>query len=152
MKCPFCQHTDSQVKDSRLSDDGSAIRRRRVCCHCGARFTTFERVHLRDLVVVKKNQERVLFDREKLAKSVYVAVRKRPIDMERVEHLVSSIQRQLEGSGESEIPSVYIGQLVMNALLVLDKVAYIRYASVYKNFNETKDFKDFIAALLKEEK
>ena len=152
MKCPFCQNMDSQVKDSRTSEDGSAIRRRRVCSACGARFTTFERVQLRDLTVVKKNNERVPFDRDKLAKSIYVAVRKRSIDMDKVERLVNGIQRSLEGLGETEIKSTYIGQLVMDALLHLDKVAYIRYASVYKNFNETKDFEDFIASLLKEEK
>ncbi len=152
MKCPFCQSMNSQVKDSRTSEDGSAIRRRRICSSCGARFTTFERVQLRELTVVKKNNEHVPFDRDKLAKSIYVAVRKRPVDMDKVERLVNSIQRHLEGLGENEIKSTDIGQLVMDALLNLDKVAYIRYASVYKNFNETKDFEDFIANLLKEEK
>ncbi len=151
MRCPFCHHENSQVKDSRTTDDGSAIRRRRVCSDCGARFTTFERVQLRELTVIKKNNDRVPFDRDKLAKSVYIATRKRPVDMDKVERLVNDIQRKLEGLGESEIYSTQIGQMVMEALLRLDKVAYIRYASVYRNFTETKDFEEFIKPLLKEE-
>ncbi len=151
MKCPFCQNINSQVKDSRTSEDGSVIRRRRVCSSCGARFTTFERVQLRDLTIIKKNNEHVPFDRDKLAKSIYVAVRKRPVDVDKIERLVNTIQRTLESSGVSDIKSTYIGQLVMDALLNLDKVAYIRYASVYRNFNETKDFEDFISTLMKEE-
>lgn len=152
MRCPFCHHEDSQVKDSRTTDDGATIRRRRACINCGARFTTFERVQLRELTVVKKNNDRVPFDRDKLAKSLYVATRKRPINSETVERLVNEIQRRLEGLGECEIVSTKIGQMVMEALLDLDKVAYIRYASVYRNFTETKDFEDFIKPLLKEEK
>ena len=151
MRCPFCHSEDSQVKDSRTTDDGSAIRRRRVCPTCGARFTTFERVQLRELTVVKKNNLKVPFDRDKLAKSLYIATRKRPVDSKQVETLVNQIQRQLEELGESEIPSTQIGQIVMEELLKLDKVAYIRYASVYRNFNETKDFEDFIKPLLEEE-
>ncbi len=151
MRCPFCHNEDSQVKDSRTTEDGSAIRRRRICPTCGARFTTFERVQLRELTVVKKNNLKVPFDRDKLAKSLYIAMRKRPVDSKQVETLVNQIQRQLEELGESEINSTQIGQLVMSALLKLDKVAYIRYASVYRNFNETKDFEDFIKPLLKEE-
>lgn len=150
MKCPFCHSEDSQVKDSRTTDDGSAIRRRRVCPSCGARFTTFERVQLRELNVIKKNGTLVPFDRDKLAKSLYIATRKRPIDSKQVETLVYEIQRQLEEMGETDIRSEDIGQLVMNTLLKLDKVAYIRYASVYKNFNETKDFEDFIKPLLED--
>ena len=151
MRCPFCHAEDSQVKDSRTTDDGSAIRRRRVCPSCGARFTTFERVQLRELTVIKKNDTKVPFDRDKLAKSLYIATRKRPVDSKQVETLVNQIQRQLEELGESEILSTQIGQIVMEALLKLDKVAYIRYASVYRNFNETKDFEDFIKPLLEEE-
>ncbi len=149
MKCPFCHFEDSQVKDSRTTDDGSAIRRRRVCPSCGARFTTFERVQLRELNVVKKNGLKVPFDRDKLAKSLYIAMRKRPVDTKQIETLVYEIQRKLEEMGENEIPSTQIGQLVMNSLLKFDKVAYVRYASVYKNFNETKDFEEFIKPLLK---
>lgn len=152
MRCPFCQKDGSKVKDSRTSEDGSYIRRRRICPACGFRFTTFERIQLRELTVIKKNGECVPFDRNKLAKSIYVAVRKRPVDMNKVERLVNTIQRTLESTEESEAQSTYIGQLVMNSLLELDKVAYIRYASVYKNFSNTKDFKDFIGILLKEEK
>lgn len=151
MRCPFCHSEDSQVKDSRTTDDGSAIRRRRVCPTCGARFTTFERVQLRELIVVKKNNLKVPFDRDKLAKSLYIATRKRPVDSKQVETLVNQIQRQLEELGENEISSTQIGQIVMEELLKLDKVAYIRYASVYRNFNETKDFEDFIKPLLEEE-
>ena len=152
MHCPFCHSEESLVKDSRTTEDGSAIRRRRICPECNARFTTFERVQLRELTVVKKNNLKVPFDRDKLAKSLYIATRKRPVDMKQVERLVNHIQRQLEELGEPEINSTQIGQIVMEELLKLDKVAYIRYASVYRNFNETKDFEDFIKPLLKEEK
>ena len=152
MHCPFCHSEDSLVKDSRTTEDGSAIRRRRICPECNARFTTFERVQLRELTVVKKNNLKVPFDRDKLTKSLYIATRKRPVDMKQVERLVNHIQRQLEELGEPEINSTQIGQIVMEELLKLDKVAYIRYASVYRNFNETKDFEDFIKPLLKEEK
>lgn len=144
MKCPFCGCEDTQVKDSRDGEDGTAIRRRRECSECGARFTTFERVQMRDLIVVKKNGEKTLFDRDKLAHSIEVAVRKRPIDRERVEKIVNSIQRRLELSGEGEIASQVIGEYVMEALANLDHIAYIRFASVYRDFREVKDFEDFV--------
>lgn len=152
MRCPFCHEEDTQVKDSRTTEDGATIRRRRICTKCGARFTTFERVQLRELTVVKKNNDKVPFDREKLAKSIYVATRKRPIESKVIEKLVNEIQRSLEDLGENEISSIKIGQMVMESLLGLDKVAYIRYASVYRNFSETKDFEDFIKPLLKAKK
>ncbi|MBF0168367.1 MAG: transcriptional repressor NrdR [Alphaproteobacteria bacterium] len=147
MRCPFCGYEDTQVKDSRPTDDNSAIRRRRYCPSCGSRFTTFERVQLRELTVVKKNGQKVSFDRDKLARSIDIAVRKRPVDPERVERVVNSIQRRLESSGENEIPSSMIGELVMEALASLDPVAYVRFASVYKNFREAKDFEEFIGSL-----
>lgn len=147
MKCPFCGCEDTQVKDSRTTDDSTAIRRRRECPECGSRFTTFERVQLRDLVVVKKNGEKTMFDRDKLARSIQIAVRKRPVNPERVEKVVNSIQRRLESSGETEIPSAIIGQYVMDALSSLDHIAYIRFASVYKDFREVKDFEDFVDTL-----
>jgi len=147
MKCPFCGCNDTQVKDSRNTDDDTAIRRRRECPDCGQRFTTFEHVQLRDLTVVKKNGERVMFDRDKLAKSIYLAVRKRPISAEKVEKIVNSIQRRLESTGEAEIPSTQIGEMVMESLATLDHVAYIRFASVYKDFREPKDFEDFLTDL-----
>ena len=152
MRCPFCGHDDSQVKDSRPSEDNSAIRRRRHCPECGGRFTTFERVQLRELVVVKKNGQRAPFDRDKLLRSIMIAVRKRPIGEERVERIVNSITRRLESSGESEIPSSQIGQLVMEALASLDPVAYVRFASVYKNFRETRDFEQFLETLSPQER
>lgn len=148
MRCPFCGHEDTQVKDSRPTEDNSAIRRRRFCPACGSRFTTFERVQLRELVVVKKNGSRAPFDREKLMRSILIAVRKRPIGEERVERIVNSITRRLESSGETEIPSSQIGQLVMEALASLDPVAYVRFASVYKNFRETRDFEQFLETLM----
>ncbi len=147
MKCPFCGCNDTQVKDSRNVDDDTAVRRRRECPECGQRFTTFEHVQLRDLMVVKKNGERVMFDRDKLARSIYLAVRKRPIASERVEKIVNSIQRRLESTGETEIPSTQIGEMVMEALAALDHVAYIRFASVYRDFREPKDFEDFLETL-----
>lgn len=147
MRCPFCASEDTQVKDSRPSEDGSAIRRRRFCISCGSRFTTFERIHIRDLIVIKRSSEKVPFDRDKLAKSIYTAVKKRPVDMEKVERLVNSIQRRLESSGESEILSSSIGEIVMEALYSLDQVAYVRFASVYKNFREVKDFEDFLGEI-----
>lgn len=143
MRCPFCSNEASQVKDSRPTDDGAAIRRRRQCEACGARFTTFERIQLRDLVVVKSGERREPFEREKLMRSVSTACRKRPIQPAQIERLVSGIQRQLETTGESEIPSQRIGELVMEALKGLDSVAYIRFASVYKDFREAKDFEEF---------
>jgi transcriptional repressor NrdR len=147
MKCPFCGCNDTQVKDSRNADDDTSVRRRRECPECGQRFTTFEHVQLRDLMVVKKNGERVMFDRDKLARSIYLAVRKRPISSERVEKIVNSIQRRLESTGESEIASDKIGEMVMEALATLDHVAYIRFASVYRDFREPKDFEEFLETL-----
>lgn len=147
MRCPFCGHEDSQVKDSRPTEDNSAIRRRRQCEGCGARFTTFERIQLRELTVVKSEGRRQPFDREKLERSVAVACRKRPIDAVQIEKLVSGIQRQLETLGESEIDSAKIGEFVMVGLKGLDTVAYIRFASVYKEFGEARDFEDFAGAV-----
>ena len=149
MRCPFCGHMESQVKDSRPSEDGAAIRRRRLCPECGGRFTTFERVQLRELVVVKKSGRRVLFERDKLARSVHVALRKRPVDADRVERMISGIVRQLESTGESEITSDHIGLLVMEALRGLDDVAYVRFASVYRDFREAQDFAAVIGELAK---
>jgi transcriptional repressor NrdR len=147
MRCPFCGHDDTQVKDSRPTEDGGAIRRRRFCPACGSRFTTFERVQLRELVIVKKNGAKEPFERDKLMRSLTHAVRKRPVEPERVERIVSGIQRRLESLGESEIPSTVVGEMVMDALRTLDHVAYIRFASVYKNFREAKDFEDFVGKL-----
>ncbi|MBM3538149.1 MAG: transcriptional repressor NrdR [Alphaproteobacteria bacterium] len=147
MRCPFCGHDDTQVKDSRPTEDNSAIRRRRFCPACGSRFTTFERVQLRDLVVVKKNNVKEPFDRDKIARSIAIAVRKRPVEPERVERIVSGIVRRLESLGESEIPSTVVGEMVMDALSTLDPVAYVRFASVYRNFREAKDFEDFVGKL-----
>ncbi len=143
MRCPFCGHEDSQVKDSRPTEDGAAIRRRRQCEGCTARFTTFERIQLRDLYVLKSEDKREPFDREKLLRSVSIAARKRPIDAVRIEKLVSGIQRQLETAGENEVPSKRIGEMVMEGLKGLDSVAYIRFASVYKDFREARDFEEF---------
>ena len=143
MRCPFCHHDDSQVKDSRPSEDGASIRRRRQCEGCGARFTTFERVQLREVTIVKKDGARQPFDRTKLDRSIAIAARKRPVTPERLERLVTGIQRQLETSGESEIPAARVGEMVMDGLKALDSVAYIRFASVYKDFAEAKDFEDF---------
>ena len=147
MRCPFCGHEDTQVKDSRPSEDGGAIRRRRFCGNCGQRFTTIERTQLRELTVLKSDGRRVAFDRDKLARSIYVALRKRPVEGERVERVINSMVRQLESSGESEIPTDVIGGLVMEALASLDQVAYIRFASVYRNFREAKDFGDFVGRI-----
>jgi transcriptional repressor NrdR len=147
MRCPFCGNEDTQVKDSRPTDDNSAIRRRRQCTNCGARFTTFERVQLRELVVVKSNGQREPFDREKLLRSMQISLRKRPVDQDRLERVVNGIVRRLESSGESEIPTNAIGEAVMDALNSLDKVAYVRFASVYRNFREAKDFETFIGKL-----
>jgi transcriptional repressor NrdR len=144
MKCPFCGFDDTQVKDSRPTDDRTAIRRRRFCTNCGARFTTFERVQLRELTVVKRNGQREPFDREKLARSIFVSLRKRPIDQERIERVINSIVRQLESAGESDVPTDQIGELAMTALAALDQVAYVRFASVYRDFREAKDFGEFI--------
>ena len=149
MKCPFCGCEETQVKDSRNTDDNSSVRRRRECPECGSRFTTFERVQLRELVVVKKNGEKTLFDRDKLEKSITLAVRKRPISSERVEKIVNSLQRKFESSGESEITTKQIGESVMEALSHLDNIAYIRFASVYKDFRSIKDLEDFVATIEK---
>ena len=143
MKCPFCAHDDSQVKDSRPTDDGAAIRRRRQCEGCGARFTTFERIQLRELTIVKSEGRREPFEREKLERSIAIACRKRPIEAGRVDRLVSAIQRQIETSGESEIEAKRVGEMVMDGLKALDSVAYIRFASVYKDFAEARDFEEF---------
>jgi transcriptional repressor NrdR len=147
MRCPFCGNADTQVKDSRASEDGAAIRRRRACPDCGGRFTTFERVQLRELSVIKRSGRRTPFDRDKLARSVQVALRKRPVDADRIERMVSGIVRQLESLGESEIRSEQIGELVMEGLKSLDDVAYVRFASVYRNFREAKDFENIIGEL-----
>jgi transcriptional repressor NrdR len=144
MRCPFCGHEETQVKDSRPTEDNSAIRRRRFCPSCNARFTTFERVQLRELTVIKKLGKRESFDRDKLFRSIEKAVRKRPVESERVERLVSSIVRRLESMGETEIDSKQIGQLVMEGLKTLDAVAYVRFASVYRNFREVNDFEKFV--------
>jgi transcriptional repressor NrdR len=147
MRCPFCGNDDTQVKDSRPTEDNSAIRRRRQCANCGARFTTFERVQLRELTVVKSNGKREPFDRDKLLRSMQIALRKRPVDAERVERAVNGIVRRLESSGESDIPSKTVGSLIMDALKTLDQVAYVRFASVYRNFREARDFEEFIETL-----
>ena len=147
MRCPSCNSLDTQVKDSRPTEDSAVIRRRRVCVACNFRFTTFERVQLRDLTVAKKNGQREAFDRDKLARSIYVALRKRPVEPDRVERIINSLVRQLESSGETEIPSDMIGGLVMEALSSLDQVAYIRFASVYRNFREAKDFGEFVGRI-----
>jgi transcriptional repressor NrdR len=144
MRCPFCSHPDTAVKDSRTTEDQATIRRRRICGECGSRFTTFERIQLRDLKVLKKSGVRVPFDRDKLAQSVETALHKRAIDPEHIERVISSLVRQLETSGETEIPTTVIGEMVMDALLHLDAVAYVRFASVYKDFNDVKDFIAFI--------
>ena len=144
MRCPFCGSEESQVKDSRPSEDGAAIRRRRFCPACEGRFTTFERVQLRELMVLKRSGRRIPFDRDKLDRSISIALRKRPVDPERVERMVSLIVRQCESLGETEIPSQVIGEMVMKALKSLDEVAYVRYASVYRDFRETSDFAKFL--------
>ena len=146
MKCPFCGHQDTQVKDSRPSDDGSAIRRRRSCPNCNGRFTTFERVQLRELVILKRNGRRTPFERDKLERSLGVALRKRPVQPEQVEQLVNRIVRQLESLGETEIPSSTVGDFIMKALKGVDEVAYVRYASVYRDFRHTGDFAKFLGA------
>ena len=147
MRCPYCGSLETQVKDSRPADDASAIRRRRVCPDCGGRFTTFERVQLRELVVLKKSGRRVPFDREKLVRSLEIALRKRPVEPDRVERMVNGIVRQLESQGESEIPSGRIGELVMEGLRALDSIAYVRFASVYRDFREARDFNALIDEL-----
>ena len=144
MRCPFCSSQDSQVKDSRPTEDNTAIRRRRICDQCASRFTTFERIQLRDLVVIKTNNQKEVFDRDKMFRSLSMALRKRNIDQEKIEKIVNAIVRKLENSGDTEIKTSLIGQYIMEALSHLDQVAYVRFASVYKNFREVKDFEDFL--------
>ena len=147
MRCPFCSHEDSQVKDSRPTEDNTAIRRRRICEQCGSRFTTFERIQLRDLIVIKSNNQKESFDRDKMFRSLSLALRKRNVDQEKIEKIVNAIVRRLENSGETEIKTNLIGEYIMEALSNLDQVAYVRFASVYKNFREAKDFEDFLGNL-----
>ena len=147
MRCPFCGAVETQVKDSRPTEENSAIRRRRACDNCGQRFTTFERIQLRELTVIKSSGSREPLDREKLARSMRIALRKRPVDPERVELVINGIIRRLEGSGETEVHSNDVGQLIMEALASLDQVAYVRFASVYRNFREARDFEDFLGTL-----
>ena len=147
MRCPFCGGEDTQVKDSRPAEEGAAIRRRRACPACGARFTTFERVQLREITVLKTDGRREPFDREKLARSIRIALRKRPVDADRIERVVNGIQRRLETEGEQEITSHQIGEAVMEVLKELDQVAYVRFASVYRNFREARDFRAFLGQL-----
>ena len=147
MRCPFCGHNDTQVKDSRPTEESATIRRRRLCPECSSRFTTFERVQLRELSVVKSDGEKVLFERDKLLRSLQIALRKRPVEEDRMERIVNSIQRRLETLGESEIPTKVIGEMVMEHLAELDQVAFVRFASVYRNFREAKDFEAFIGNL-----
>jgi transcriptional repressor NrdR len=147
LRCPFCSNEETQVKDSRPTEDGTAIRRRRYCPDCSGRFTTFERVQLRELTVVKKGGVKQPFDREKIMRSITLALRKRPVEPDRIDRIVNGIVRRLESLGESEIPSQVVGEMVMDALASLDPVAYVRFASVYKNFREAKDFEDFVGRL-----
>ena len=147
MRCPFCSNEDSQVKDSRPTEDNTAIRRRRICDQCASRFTTFERIQLRDLVVVKTNDKKEIFDRDKMFRSLSMALRKRNIDQEKIEKIINAIVRKLENSGDTEVKSSLIGEFIMDALSHLDQVAYVRFASVYKNFREVKDFEDFLGNL-----
>jgi transcriptional repressor NrdR len=147
MRCPFCGHDDTQVKDSRPTEDNTSIRRRRACANCGGRFTTFERIQMRELTVLKRNGQRATFERDKLARSMAIALRKRPVEPDRVERVINGIVRRLESLGEQEIPSSVVGEMIMEALAGLDSVAYVRFASVYKNFREAKDFEKFIDGL-----
>ena len=150
MRCPFCGKEDTQVKDSRASEDGASIRRRRLRTSCGSRFTTFERIQLRDLIVIKRNGKKIQFERDKILKSMLMALRKRQTNDESIDRAVNGIVRQLESSGENEIHSKFIGELVMNALAEIDNVAYIRYASVYRNFREASDFNKFVETEIKD--
>ena len=147
MRCPYCMNADTQVKDSRPTEDNTVIRRRRICPDCGGRFTTFERVQLRELTIIKNTGRRVPFDRDKLMRSVQVALRKRPVEPERIERMVSGIVRRLENLGESEVPAKLVGELVMEGLYALDQVGYVRFASVYRNFREAKDFEEFLGEM-----
>ena len=147
MRCPFCSNQDTQVKDSRPTEDNTAIRRRRICDQCGSRFTTFERIQLRDLVIIKNNDKKEAFDRDKMFRSISLALRKRNIDQETIEKIVNAIVRKLENFGDTEVKSTLIGEYIMEALSHLDQIAYVRFASVYKNFREVKDFEDFLGNL-----
>jgi len=147
MRCPFCSNQDSQVKDSRPTEDNTAIRRRRICDQCGSRFTTFERIQLRDLIVLKTNGKKEVFDRDKMFRSLSLALRKRNIDQEKIEKIVNAIVRKLENFGDTEVKTTLIGEYIMEALSQLDQIAYVRFASVYKNFREVKDFEDFLVNL-----
>ena len=147
MRCPYCSNDDSQVKDSRPTEDNTAIRRRRICDQCGSRFTTFERIQLRDLIVLKNNDKKEVFDRDKMFRSLSLSLRKRNVEQDKIEKIVNAIVRRLENSGESEVKSSLIGEYIMEALSNLDQVAYVRFASVYKNFREVKDFEDFLGNL-----
>ena len=147
MKCPFCNNDDTQVKDSRSTEDNSAIRRRRFCPACGARFTTFERIQLRELTVLKKSGKKVPFDRDKLERSIQISLRKRPVENDRVERMISGIVRRVESLGETEVESSVIGEIVMEGLQSIDSVAYVRFASVYKNFREARDFEEFLGEI-----
>ena len=147
MRCPFCSNDDSQVKDSRPAEDNTAIRRRRICDACGSRFTTFERIQLRDLIVIKGNDKKETFDRDKMFRSLSLALRKRDVEQVKIEKIVNAIVRKLENSGEGEVKTALIGQYIMDSLSNLDQVAYVRFASVYKNFREVKDFEDFLGNL-----
>ncbi|CAI8183823.1 MAG: transcriptional regulator NrdR [Parvibaculales bacterium] len=147
MRCPYCMNADTQVKDSRPTEENTVIRRRRVCADCGGRFTTFERIQLRELTIIKNTGRKVPFDRDKLMRSVQVALRKRPVEPERIERMVSGIVRRLENLGESEIQAKMVGELVMEGLYALDQVAYVRFASVYRNFREAKDFEEFLGEM-----
>ena len=147
MRCPFCGNEDTQVKDSRPTEDNTSIRRRRACINCGGRFTTFERIQMRELTVIKRNGQRVPFERDKLVRSMAIALRKRPVEPDRVDRVINGIVRRLESLGEQEVPSSVVGEMIMEALAGLDSVAYVRFASVYKNFREAKDFEEFIGGL-----
>ena len=147
MRCPFCGHDDTQVKDSRPTEDNTSIRRRRACPNCGGRFTTFERIQMRELTVVKRNGQRVPFERDKLVRSMAIALWKRPVEPDRVDRVINGIVRRLESLGEQEVPSNVVGEMIMEALAGLDSVAYVRFASVYRNFREAKDFEEFIGSL-----
>ncbi len=151
MRCPFCGSENTSVKDSRSAEDDTAVRRRRVCENCGARFTTFERVQLREIIVIKRDGKRTLFDREKLQRSIMIALRKRPVDRDRIDQMVSGIVRKLESGGEAEIHSAEVGELVMEALRLVDPVGYVRYASVYRDFKDPSDFAQFIEKAALEE-
>ena len=147
MRCPYCMNADTQVKDSRPTEENTVIRRRRVCPDCGGRFTTFERIQLRELTIIKNTGRKVPFDRDKLMRSVQIALRKRPVEPERIERMVSGIVRRLENLGESEVPAKLVGELVMEGLYALDQVGYVRFASVYRNFREAKDFEEFLGEM-----